>query len=63
MKIKVILIQNATYTDEFLNGKCHEKGILIWDDGTKYKGIWENDKSNGYYIYFIRIYLINIFYF
>ena len=42
-----VRIINAVYTGEVLNGKRHEKGIQIWDDWTKYDGIWENDHYKG----------------
>ena len=31
--VENLRIQNAIYTGEILNGKCHGKGVQIWDDG------------------------------
>ena len=46
--VENLRIQNAIYTGQVLNGKRHGRGTQIWDDGAKYEGDWENDKSNGY---------------
>ena len=46
--VENLRIQNAVYTGEVFNGKRHGKGVQVWDDGAKYEGNWENDKSNGY---------------
>ena len=53
--VENLRIQNAVYTGEVLNGKRHGKGVQIWDDGAKYDGNWENDKSNGYGVFYHTI--------
>ncbi len=34
-----------------LNGKPHGKGTMLWRNGEKYVGSWENGKRSGYGIY------------
>jgi hypothetical protein len=44
IKVKV---NDKTYTGEWLNGKRDGFGIVIWDDGAKFKGYFVNDMANG----------------
>lgn len=38
---------NACYRGEMLDGKCHGKGRMEWDNGTVYEGEFQNDKMHG----------------
>jgi len=37
----------SVYTGEWLSGMRHGAGILNWDDGSTYEGLWKNNMSEG----------------
>lgn len=39
------------YKGEFCNNKKNGKGDIIYSNGSKWCGIWKNDKKNGFGMY------------
>ena len=35
------------YTGEFLNNQFHGYGVIIYENGTKYEGYWDNGSKRG----------------
>lgn len=41
----------AEYTGEYLDGKKHGKGTMIYPDGSKYIGQWKEGYRHGHGLY------------
>ena len=41
------LKNGATYTGQWLEGMRDGYGTQLWPDGSRYEGMWQNDKANG----------------
>ena len=38
---------NGTYTGEYLNGKKHGQGTIVWSSGGSFVGQWRNNEKYG----------------
>ena len=45
--LKLKKYKESVYYGEFINGKRHGKGIMIYDSKRIYEGDWENDIKIG----------------
>lgn len=43
----VKLINGSIYNGEWLEGKRHGRGTLMWEDGSRYEGEWRDNFSWG----------------
>ena len=44
----VTMKNGATYTGQWMDGYSRDGyGTQLWPDGSRYEGMWRNDKANG----------------
>jgi len=47
LKEPIPLENGLIYFGEWRNGQRWGRGVQVWQDGTRYEGIWTNNKANG----------------